>query len=469
MQEIKRTLDQIRSVLDRGDILTDAKDISGRVAWPGIGETCQAAAVVRPVTTEEVSAVIRICHEAEQPVVTHGGRTGLVGAIRCKPNEIVLSMERMNRIEEIDELGRTMTVQAGVPLQVVQETAEKHGLLFPLDMGARGSCHIGGNVVTNAGGNRVIRYGMTRELVLGLEAVLADGSVVSSMNRMIKNNAGYDLKQVFIGSEGTLGVVTRVVLKLSEQPKSQNAALVAIPSADKLTKFLKHVDVGLGGTLSAFEVMWNDFYRIVTTPPAKSSPPLSQDHAFYVLVESMGGNQKRDDERFEEVLGEAIEAELVEDAVIAKSSSEYHGLWSIRDDVEQLMHLKPLFVFDVSLPIAAMADYVDGMRAKLREQWPESKLVVFGHMGDGNLHVTVSAGKSNAETRKAVEQIVYAPLAEVGGSVSAEHRIGLEKKPYLHLSRGPEEIAMMHTLKRALDPKGLLNPGKVIDVATAND
>ncbi len=467
MSDINQTLEQIRSVLDRGDLLTEAEDISGRVSWPGIGESCPAAAVVRPVTTEEVSAVMRICHEAGQPVVTHGGRTGLVGAIRCKPEEIVVSMERMNKIEEIDELGRTMTVQAGVPLQMVQETAEKHGLLFPLDMGARGSCQIGGNVVTNAGGNRVIRYGMTRELVLGLEAVLADGTVISSMNHMIKNNAGYDLKQVFIGSEGTLGIVTRVVLKLSEQPRSQNAALVAIPSADKLTRFLKHVDMGLGGTLSAFEVMWNDFYRIVTTPPAKSAPPLSQDHAFYVLVESMGGNQERDDERFEEVLGEAIEAELVEDAVIAKSSSEYHGLWGIRDDVEQLMHLQPLFVFDVSLPISKMAGYVDGMRTQLSERWPDAKLVVFGHMGDGNLHVTVSAGEANAETRKAVEAIVYSPLAEVGGSVSAEHGIGLEKKPYLRLSRGPEEIEMMRTLKQALDPKGLLNPGKLIDVASA--
>ena len=168
MSDINQTLEQIRSVLDRGDLLTDAEDISGRVSWPGIGESCPAAAVVRPVTTEEVSAVMRICHEAGQPVVTHGGRTGLVGAIRCRPEEIVVSMERMNKIEEIDELGRTMTVQAGVPLQMVQETAEKHGLLFPLDMGARGSCQIGGNVVTNAGGNRVIRYGMTRELVLGL-------------------------------------------------------------------------------------------------------------------------------------------------------------------------------------------------------------------------------------------------------------------------------------------------------------
>lgn len=467
MSDLQETLTQVRSVLQGGDVLTEAEDVRGRVAWPGIGATCEAAAVVRPVSTEEVSAVMRICHEAGQPVVTHGGRTGLVGAIKCAPNEIVLSLERMNAIECIDELGRTMTVQAGVPLQVIQERAEEHGLLFPLDMGARGSCHIGGNVATNAGGNRVIRYGMTRELVLGLEAVLADGTVISSMNQMIKNNAGYDLKQVFIGSEGTLGIVTRVVLKLSERPSSQNAALVAIASAEKLTAFLKYVDNALGGTLSAFEVMWNDFYRIVTTPPARSAPPLSQDHPFYVLVEAMGGNQERDAERFEEVLGEAIEKELIDDAVIAKSSAEYHNLWGMRDDVEQLIHLKPLFVFDVSLPIPAMAKYVDDLRANLRQRWADAKLVVFGHMGDGNLHVVVSAGEANAETREAVEKLVYEPLAAVAGSVSAEHGIGFEKKPYLRLSRNPEEIRMMRALKQTLDPKGLLNPGRVFDAPVA--
>jgi FAD/FMN-containing dehydrogenase len=213
--------------------------------------------------------------------------------------------------------------------------------------------------------------------------------------------------------------------------------------------------------------MWNDFYRLVTTPPAKSTPPLSQDHPYYVLVESLGGNQARDDERFEEALGEAVDAGLIEDAVIAKSAAEYHALWGIRDDVEQLMRFRPLFIYDVSLPIPAMADYVEGIGRSVLGRWPDGKLWVFGHMGDGNLHVTVSAGAQDAATRAAVEAIVYEPLAAIGGSVSAEHGIGLEKKKYLALSRKPAEIELMRKLKRALDPNGILNPGKLLDVGAA--
>lgn len=459
-------LDEIRAALDRGDVLT-GEEIKGRVAWTAPQDSCAALAVLRPTSTEEVAAVLRICAERGQPVVTHGGRTGLVRGVDCAPGDLVLSLERMNRIEDVDLQGRTMTVQAGVPLQAIQEAAEQHGLLFPLDMGARGSCQIGGNVATNAGGNRVIRYGMTRDNILGLEAVLADGTVVSSMNRMIKNNAGYDLKHVFVGSEGTLGVITRVVLRLREQPRSQNAALIAAASADNVIALLKHVDTALGGTLSAFEVMWNDWYRLVTTPPAKSAPPLSQDHPFYVLIESMGGDQARDDERFEEALGEAIEAGLIEDAVIAKSATEYHSLWAIRDDVEQVMRFKPLFIFDVSLPIPAMASYVEQVRGALLDRWPDGKLWVFGHMGDGNLHVLVSAGNQDEATRHAVEGIVYGPLQAVGGSVSAEHGIGLEKKAHLHLSRNPQELELMRLLKRSLDPRGILNPGKLFDAVRA--
>jgi FAD/FMN-containing dehydrogenase len=466
MTDLLEILQALSEALTAGDILT-GPDVEARVGWTAPGSKCPAAAVVRPVSTAEVSAVLRICNQKGQPVVTHGGRTGLVGGIDCAPGDIVLSLERMNRIEEVDAKGRTMTVQAGVPLQQIQETAEQHGLLFPLDMGARGSCHIGGNVATNAGGNRVIRYGMTRDNILGIEVVLADGTVLSSMNRMIKNNAGYDLKHVFVGSEGTLGVITRIVLRLREQPRSQNAALVAAASADQVIALLKHMDTALGGTLSAFEVMWNDWYRLVTTPPARSAPPLSQDHPFYVLVESMGGNQARDDERFEEALGEAIEAGFIEDAVIAKSATEYHALWGIRDDVEQVMRFRPLFIFDVSLPIPAMADYVTGLRSNLLERWPEGRLWVFGHMGDGNLHVIVSAGQQDAATRHAVEQMVYSPLQAVGGSVSAEHGIGLEKKPHLHLSRNTQELELMRLLKRSLDPRGILNPGKLFDAARA--
>jgi FAD/FMN-containing dehydrogenase len=366
----------------------------------------------------------------------------------------------MNAIEEIDPAQRIAVVQAGVTLQALHEAVEQHDLSFPLDLGARGSATIGGNAATNAGGNRVIRYGMTRAMVLGLEAVLADGSVISSLNRMIKNNAGYDLKQLFIGSEGTLGVITRLVLRLTERPRSQDVALVAIDSFSALTGFLKHMDRALGGTLSAFEVMWREFYQLVTTAPAASAPPLRHSHPYYVLVESLGADQTADSARFVTALEGASEAGLIADAAIAHSGRERGAIWALRDDVMQVMRFGRPITFDVSLPIATMEAYVAEVRAALNAQWPTHHCWVFGHLGDGNLHLVVRTDDGEA-ARAAVERIVYEPLAQIGGSVSAEHGVGLEKKRYLHLSRDPAEIALMRTLKHALDPNHILNPGKI--------
>jgi FAD/FMN-containing dehydrogenase len=354
-----------------------------------------------------------------------------------------------------------MTLEAGVPLEQVQQEAEKHGLLYPVDFGARGSAHIGATVATNAGGNGVIRYGMTRESVLGLEAVLADGTVISSMNRMIKNNAAYDLKQLFIGTEGTLGVVTRLVLRLREAPRSTQTALVACAGFADVTRLLKHVDGALGGSLSAFEVMWNEFYRLVTTPPAKGAAPVSQDHPYYVLIEGSGGHPERDQARFEEALGEAIESGLVADAVIASSEAQRASLWALRDDVEQFFRLGMPVVFDVSLPVTEMEGYVTEILGRLEREWPAYRRFVFGHLGDGNLHV-IAAGPPSREARHGIERCVYEPLAARGGSVSAEHGIGLEKQPWLPLSRSEAELALMQRIKDALDPKGILNPGRVL-------
>jgi FAD/FMN-containing dehydrogenase len=365
----------------------------------------------------------------------------------------------MNGIEAINATDRTMVVQSGAVLQTIQEQAEEAGLLFPLDLGGRGSCTIGGNISTNAGGNRVIRYGMTRDMVLGLEAVLADGTVVSSMNQMIKNNAGYDLKQLFIGSEGTLGVVTRAVLRLREIPKHQSTLFVAVDDFDRLPAFLKHMDSALGGTLSAFEVMWNEFYALVTTAPAQNQPPLSQTYPYYVLVEAMGA----DEALVEAALTEAYERSLICDAVLAQSEAQRRQLWAMRDDVAQCFRDGPTIAFDVSLKISDMRGYVDEVRSRLAEAVGEHRCYVFGHLGDGNLHLVVGPGKINAEVRHRVESSVYEPLRAIGGSVSAEHGVGLEKKPYLTICRSPEEIALMRTLKRALDPKGILNPGKIFE------
>ena len=356
-----------------------------------------------------------------------------------------------------------MTVEAGCILQNVAEAAEGEGLFFPLDLGARGSATIGGNISTNAGGNRVIRYGMTRDMVLGLEAVLADGTIVSSLNRLIKNNAGYDLKQLFIGTEGTLGVVTRAVLRLRPKPGSHAVALAAVDRFELLPRLLRHVERGLAGQLSAFEVMWADFYRLVTTPPAKGRAPLPHGHPHYVLVEQLGGDEAADMIQFERVLGEAIEQGIIADAVIAKSEAERSAIWSLRDDVNQCLQNKPIFTFDVSLPITEMENYLEVVRDALRAHWPGTlSLMIFGHLGDCNLHLIIGVG--DKEARHAVEDIVYASLAGRSGSVSAEHGIGLEKREYLPLSRSEAEIALMRRLKQALDPHNILNPGKIFEM-----
>ena len=454
----EKFLNALRAIVSPDGLLTSA-EVSQRSAGQMRDDMLQAGALVRPRTTQQVAAVLKLCNDKRQPVVTQGGLTSLVHGNDAGPGELILSLERMNAIEEIDPLQRVAVVQAGVTLQALHEAVERHELFFPLDIGARGSATLGGNAATNAGGNRVIRYGMMRDLVLGIEAVLADGSELSSLNRMIKNNAGYDLKQLFLGSEGTLGVITRLVLRLSERPRSQDVAFVAIDSFTALTAFLKHMDRALGGTLAAFEAMWREFYQVVTSAPAKSRPPLPDSYPYYALVESLGGDQAQDSARFAAALESALEAGLIKDAVIAGSDRERAEIWAMRDDVRQMRrHGKP-FIFDVSLPIAEMEAYVAKVRAALTAAWPEHHCWTFGHLGDGNLHFAIRVFDDAAHA--AVQAIVYEPLAKIGGSISAEHGIGLEKKPYLHLSRNPAEIALMRTLKNTLDANNILNPGKI--------
>ncbi len=451
----------VRALVDAlgEDCVLIGDDVHQRAAGLWRRDTIQAKALIRPRSTDEVSTAMRICHDHDQTVVAHGGLTGLVNGALTGPDDVALSLERMKAIESVDPVDRIMVVQSGAVLQQIQERAEEHGLLFPLDLGGRGSCTIGGNISTNAGGNRVIRYGMTRDMVLGLEAVLADGTVVSSMNRMIKNNAGYDLKQLFIGTEGTLGIVTRAVLRLRERPRHLATLFVAVDEFAKLPAFLKHMDAALGGTLSAFEVMWNEFYTLVTTEPAKNQPPLSQDYPYYVLVEAMGA----DEAAVEEALAEAYERSLIVDAVLAQSESQRRQLWAMRDDVEQCFRDGPTVAFDVSLRISDMEAYVAEVRSRLSRMPGSCRCYVFGHLGDGNLHLVVGPETLTPEIRRIVEECVYQPLRAVAGSVSAEHGVGLEKKPYLDISRNPTEIELMRTLKRAMDPKGLLNPGKIFD------
>jgi len=440
--------------------LLSGDDVTSRpnFSW-GMGN-CPARAIVRPSTTEELSRVMALCHQYDQTVVPWGGLSGLVNGITCEPDDIVITLERMNAIEHIDAEAGTMTVQSGAILQNVQEAASDAGWLFAVDFGARGSAHIGGMISTNAGGNSVVRYGMMREQVLGLEAVMADGTVISSMNEMLKNNAGYDIKHLFIGSEGTLGIVTRAVLRLRPAPRTVQTAFVALNSFTEVAGLLRQLGTDFEGKLSSFEVMWHNHYHYMVEETGKHQAFLPTHYPYYVLLETEGSDAEREEELFMSVLGGLMEEGHIADAVIAQSSQQAAQIWEMRDDVETLVHnISPVAVFDVSLPIREMETYVQTVEAAVKQRFPKARLVAFGHLGDGNIHL----GVGPAEDKHAVETIVYDELAKINGSVSAEHGIGMEKREFLPCSRSPAEIAVMRSLKQALDPKHLLNPGKVFE------
>jgi len=356
-----------------------------------------ASALVRPANTEEVSQVLKICHQHNQPVVTHGGLTGLAEGEKSTEQDIVLSLERMREIESLDVTGRTMTVQAGCILQTVHEAAAEAGLKYGLDLGARGSCTIGGNISTNAGGLSVLRYGMTRDQILGLEAVLANGTVLSSMNTMMKNNAGYDLKQLFIGSEGTLGVVTRAVLRLRPNTPTVHTALVAFENYDQVTDTLNHMSSALNEELNAFEILWNDYYRLSTDPSIKGTAraPIQNDSYAYAIIEARGSNQDTDEEKFIQTLERVMEKELITDAVIAQSESERSGIWQIRENVDLTLRHHPHFNYDISLPISSMHTYLEEVTSTLRPHWPDVIVYAYGHLADSNLHIIVVPEPAN--------------------------------------------------------------------------
>lgn len=452
------TADELLEIAGKGGVVS-GPDLSERD--PGyFMDGIEADLLVRPTTTEQVSRILSLCNERRQPVVVHGGVSGWVRATQTRPGEIILSMERMNAIERIDVENRSAVVQAGVILQNFQEEVEQHGLTFPLDLGGRGSCQLGGNASTNAGGMRVLRYGMMREQVLGLEVVLADGRIVSSMNSMLKNNTGYDLKHLFIGSEGTLGVITRMVLRLRETPISCNTAIVAVRDMDTVSRLLRKVDAGLGGQLSAFELIDSDFFS-VNTAAGRLRSPFTEPSPYYVVIESLGADRGRDASIFEAVLAEALETGLVSDAIIAASDQQRADIWAIRETLEHVVSdFRPFYAFDVSLTVGEMKNYMERVRSDLASIFPDGKIAFLGHVGDGNLHIAIGAG--GPEDRHAIEECVYRPLDAIGGSISAEHGIGLEKKPWLQISRNPGELEVMRELKDLFDPQRILNPGKVL-------
>jgi FAD/FMN-containing dehydrogenase len=458
-------VEELRSLLGDQAVLV-GEAVTGRARSWIDSAPLAAKAIIRPRTTEEVAAVLRLCNEHRQPLVTHGGRTNLVGGTDTSAADLVLSLERMDQVEAVNGPDRTMVVQSGAPLQRVQEAAAGSNLLFPLDLAARGTATIGGCAAMNAGGVRVLRYGVMRDLILGLEAVLPDGTIISSMNRMLKNNAGYDLKQLFIGSEGTLGIITRLVLRLFPAPASVNTAMVACRSFGEVSNLLQSVWHDLDGPLVSFEVMWADYYRLTTTPPATARPPISGQFPFYVLVEAQGTDRDVDRTEFEWALDRAHRHGYFVDAVLAANAQQRAQLWKVREDSEQIERQHHLtFGFDVSLPLSTMESYIDAVRAGFAARYgTAARCWVYGHLADGNLHINLWAPQFEAQDRPVVEEIVYRPLRERQGSISAEHGIGLEKKAYLTWTRTDAEVELMRRLKRVLDPQLILNSGRVFDL-----
>ena len=427
--------------------------------------SAEPLALLRPRTTAEVATALRICHAHGQPLVTQGGLTGLSGGACLLGGEVALSLELMRGIEDIDPVSAMMTVLAGTPLQAVQEAADAAGFMFPLDLGARGSCTIGGNLATNAGGNRVIRYGMTRDQVLDVEAVLADGTVIGGRHRMIKNNTGYDLRHLLIGSEGTLAVITRAILRLRPKPAAVSTAFCGLPSYEAVTGLLARAQAMLPAGPSAFEVMWPSYVDFVTRRLPERRAPLSGRHAFYVLLESSSGaDATRQAEAFETFLGEMMAQGIVSDAAIASSDSDALAFWAIRDAPGEYERLIPDYVsFDVSFATSQVGEAAVRCDSALRAAFPNATILVYGHLGDGNVHIVVQEPGWPASAPDEAKAIVFGITGEMHGSVSAEHGIGTQRKKVLSLTRTPAELATMKAIRTALDPLGILNPGKLLD------
>ncbi|WP_249976442.1 FAD-binding oxidoreductase [Vreelandella olivaria] len=438
-------------------LLGEAIPESCQSDWTGHAP-CRPLALVRPATTQEVSRVLRFCNEHRRTVVPQGGMTGLAGGAVPSADSIALSLARLSGVESVDRDAATLTVRAGTTLQAVQDAAEEAGFRYPVDFGARGSCHIGGTLSTNAGGHGVIRHGMTRDQVLGIEVVLADGRVLDLMNSMIKNNTGYDLKHCFIGAEGTLGVITRAVLRLSPPQSDTHTLLCALPDYPSAVSFMHRLRRAKLA-LEAYEVMWQDFYTMSCGWQTKQ-PPLPTNYPLYVLCEAEGSAN-----HLELALEEALSAGEVADAVLASSTTQARELWAIREATAEFpIKLAPIN-FDISLSIPDIGNFVEAAEAMLHKHWMGVRIVNFGHIGDSNLHLTVdghSLTEDTPQTRHAIEAEVYQLVGERGGSISAEHGIGLLKRDFLHHSVHPDTLEVMRTLKNALDPNGTLNPGKLL-------
>ena len=464
-------LRQLQTLLGATDVLT------GTDAQPHLQDwrkryRGQALCVARPGTTAEVAAVVRACAAAGVAIVPQGGNTSLVGGATPEPagHSIVLSLQRMDRVRRMDVANQTITVEAGCILQQLQQTAADAGWLFPLSMGSEGSCTIGGNLGTNAGGTQVLRYGNTRELCLGLEVVTPQGEVLDMLSGLRKDNTGYDLRDLYIGSEGTLGVITAATLRLYPQPRAQLTAWAAVPSVQAATELLNLARERLGASLTGFEMMAQFALELVDRHFPQLRVPLYQDTPYCVLLEN--SDQESEEHAralFESLLESAMEQGCVTDAIVAENLSQAQNLWHMRESISLAQAEEGLNIkHDISLPISAIADFVAQTDAALAAAIPGVRIVNFGHLGDGNLHYNVQApvGVDPAdflrEQEPAINTLVFDAVQRFQGSISAEHGIGQLKRDTLPDYKSPVALQLMQAVKQALDPQGIMNPGRVL-------
>ncbi len=424
--------------------------------------------LLMPASTAEVSAILAICNETRTPLVVQGGNTGLVGGQIPLHGEVLLSTGRLNKVRALDESGMTMTVEAGVTLAAVQQAAAEKNLLFPLSLASEGSCTIGGNIATNAGGTHVLRYGMTRALVLGLEAVQANGVVLDMLRVLHKDNTGYDLKQLFIGSEGTLGVVTAAALRLFPMPDVTVVALAALASPDAAVTLLGRMQAATAGMLSAFELMPRLALDFVIRHIDGTRDPLDGPAPWYVLMEATGGRHANLSATFEDTLGAAIADGVATDAAIAASQAQAAQLWKLRESISEAQKREGASIkHDISVPVAAIPAFLKKAVPAVQAIVPGARPVSFGHLGDGNLHFNFNSPRAGDDPAflarwDDVQLCVHDLVREFGGSISAEHGIGTMKVASLHRYKSHAELDTMRALKRTFDPHNILNPGKTV-------
>jgi FAD/FMN-containing dehydrogenase len=464
-------LDRLRAIVGAQHVLTEGDLTAWEQDWRKRMRG-KALAVVRPASTAEVAAVVRACAEAGTSIVPQGGNTGMVvGATPdASGTQVVLSLTRMNAIRGIDEGNLTMTVEAGCVLQAVQEAAGKAGLLFPLSLAAEGSCTIGGNLSTNAGGTQVVRYGNARELCLGLEVVTAQGEIWNGLAGLRKDNTGYDLRNLFIGSEGTLGVITAATLKLYPLPAARLTAWAAVPSVEEASRLLALAHRELGAGLTGFEMMGQFALSLVAKHFPQMRVPFHEQSAFCVLLENSDHESELHARaQFERLLETAMEEGCVTDAIVAGNLTQAHQLWHIRESIplaqaEEGLNIK----HDISVPVSRIPAFCAETDAQLRQAIPGVRLVNFGHLGDGNLHYNVQAPQGGdpgvflRDWEEKVNAIVHDSVHRFGGSISAEHGIGSLKVDKLPHYKDPAALAMMRAIKKALDPDNIMNPGRVV-------